>query len=808
MTALNLEPAPSGILAATASVVLPVRGMTCAACSTRLEKAFARADGVAEARVNLASEQAEIAYDPAATSPLDLGGVIARAGFEVPQETLEFHITGMTCATCAGRVEKALSAVPGVSEVQVNLATDMATASVSAGVVTPADLIAAIERAGYQATPKTTDDMREAALREEAEQRLHAEKMAVIGAALLSLPLVGQMVLMIAGVGWQMPAWAELALTAPIQFWFGRRFYGAAWRAVKAGSGNMDLLVVIGTSAAFFFSIYQMSIGGPLYFEAAAVVITLVLMGKWLESRAKRSTTDAIRSLMELRPDTARVLRDGVENEVPIAAVGVGDIVVVKPGERLPVDGLVTEGSSAVDESLLTGESLPVSRQAGDKVIGGAINGTGRLLVQATAVGAAATLARIIKMVEGAQASKAPVQKLVDRVSEIFVPTVLLISLVTFVGWLLAGGELSQALIAAVSVLVIACPCALGLATPTAIMVGTGAAARSGVLIKDALALETAHKVTALVLDKTGTLTMGHPAVTEIVGEDRDTILRLAGAAQSGSEHPLAKAVLDAATAQNLSLPEVSNFQSVTGQGLTAEVDGHRVALGNRALLAGLEIEQGGFEEQAAALETKGNTVMWLAVDGLVSGLIAAADPVKPTAAEAVARLKADGIYTLMLTGDNSRTADVVARLVGVDQVVAEVLPEQKAAEVTRLQTEGHVVAMVGDGINDAPALAAADIGIAMGTGTDVAMETAGVTLMRGDPLLIPAAIGASHATWAKIRQNLFWAFIYNLVGIPLAASGLLSPMIAGAAMAFSSFSVVSNSLLLRRWRAEGGQVK
>jgi P-type Cu+ transporter len=793
---------------ATASIILPVRGMTCAACSTRLEKAFGRADGVENAVVNLASEQAEISYDPATTSPLDLGSVVSRAGFTLPDETLEFHITGMTCASCAGRVEKALKNVPGVGDVMVNLATDTAAIRVSTGVVTPADLIAAIEAAGYNATPKTTDEEREAVLRAEAEQKLRNEQWAVVGAALFSLPLVGQMVLMIAGLGWHLPAWGELLLAAPVQFWFGRRFYGAAWRAVKAGSGNMDLLVVMGTSAAFFFSLYQMSIGGPLYFEAAAVVITLVLLGKWLESRAKRSTTDAIRSLMQLRPDTARVLRDGEETEVSIAAVAVGDVVVVRPGERLPVDGLVTEGASAVDESLLTGESLPVAKQAGAKVIGGAINGTGRLLVQATAVGAAATLARIIKMVEGAQASKAPVQKLVDRVSEIFVPAVLVIAAATFGGWLLAGGSLSEALIAAVSVLVIACPCALGLATPTAIMVGTGAAARSGILIKDALALETAHKVTALVLDKTGTLTEGHPVVTEVVGADENLILRLAGAAQSGSEHPLAKAVLDAAAEKKIDLPGVANFQSITGQGLTADVEGKSLVLGNRTLLDGLNIDQAQFEDKAVTLESAGQTVMWLANEGTVLGLIAVADPIKKTAIEAVTRLKAAGIHTLMLTGDNARTAAVVAQAVGVDEVIAEVMPQEKAQEVDRLRALGHVVAMVGDGINDAPALAAADIGFAMGTGTDVAMQTAGVTLMRGDPLLLPAAINVSHATWAKIKQNLFWAFVYNLVGIPLAASGLLSPMIAGAAMAFSSFSVVSNSLLLRRWRANGGSNK
>jgi P-type Cu+ transporter len=802
---MNIQNPHSPVIA---SIVLPVRGMTCAACSTRLEKAFGKASGVENAIVNLAAEQAEISFDPAATSPFDLGDVVTRAGFNIPDETQEFHINGMTCATCTGRVEKALAAVPGVGDVQVNLATETATVTVSAGVVSSADLLLAITTAGYSATPKTTDEAREKALREEAAQRLKSEQWAVVGAALFSLPLVGQMILMIAGLDWHLPAWGEMLLAAPVQFWFGRRFYGAAWRAVKAGAGNMDLLVVMGTSSAFFFSIYQMSIGGALYFEAAAVVITLVLMGKWLESRAKRSTTDAIRSLMQLRPETARVIRDNQEMELPIAAVAIGDVVVVRPGEKLPVDGRVSEGSSAVDESLLTGESLPVAKQTDDPVIGGSVNGTGRLLVQATAVGAAATLARIIRMVEGAQASKAPVQKLVDRVSEIFVPAVLAIALTTFLGWLLAGGGLSEALIAAVSVLVIACPCALGLATPTAIMVGTGAAARSGVLIKDAMALETAHKVTALVLDKTGTLTEGHPVVTEVIGSDEKAILRLAGAAQKGSEHPLARAVLDEAEVRKIELPGVEDFQSITGQGLTAVVDGHRVALGNRLLLSDIDVEFDEFENQASALEKAGQTVMWLSVDQKIQGLIAVADPIKPSAVEAVAQLRSAGIHTLMLTGDNSRTAAVVAAKVGVDQVIAEVLPRQKAEEIVRLQAAGHIVAMVGDGINDAPALAAADIGFAMGTGTDVAMQTAGVTLMRGDPMLLPAAIDVSHATGSKIRQNLFWAFVYNLVGIPLAASGLLSPMIAGAAMAFSSFSVVSNSLLLRRWRAKEGQGK
>ncbi len=784
------------------TIVLPVRGMTYASCSARLEKALGKAPGVGRASVNLAAENAEIAFDRETTSPIDLTDVVARTGFQVPTETTEIHVTGMTCASCVGRVEKALASLDGVDEVQVNLASEIATVSAPAGAVGAGVLLSAVESAGYGAEIKTSDAAREAALEEEAENRVRREKWAVIVAATLSAPLVLQMVGMMLGLGWHLPAWGELALATPVQFVLGRRFYVAAYKAVKAGSGNMDLLVALGTSAAYGFSLYQMTIGGPLYFEAAAVVITLVLLGKWLETRAKRSTTDAIRALVGLRPETATVLRDGKETEVAVEAVVNGDIVLVKPGERIAVDGIVVAGQSAVDEALLTGESLPVAKSTDDAVIGGSINGTGSLQVKATAVGAASTLARIIKLVEGAQASKAPVQKLVDRVSAVFVPAVIVFAIVTLAAWWLLTGDFALALIAAVSVLVIACPCALGLATPTAIMVGTGAAARSGILIKDALALELAHRTDVIVLDKTGTLTEGHPAVIEIVADNLNELLALAASAQRASEHPLARAVLDAAEEQGLDLRKVVDFQSVTGKGLTAQVDGQAIVIGNRLLMADTGIDLGRFDSRATELEQQGRTVMWVAGDGTALGLIAVADPVKENARTAVERLRAAGVQTVMMTGDNARTATVVAEAVGVDRVIAEVLPQDKAAEVERLKGEGHVVAMVGDGINDAPALAAADVGIAMGTGTDVAMQTAGITLMRGDPMLLADAMAVSHAAYNKIRQNLFWAFIYNVIGIPLAALGFLSPVIAGAAMAFSSFSVVSNSLLLRRWRA------
>jgi Cu+-exporting ATPase len=789
-----------------ADVVMPVRGMTCAACVSRVERALTALPGVHAASVNLAAEQATVSYEAATTGPLELAEAIQRTGFQVPEEELELHLTGMTCASCVSRVEAVLERLPGVRSVQVNLATEQAAVRLTAGAVGSSDLVAAVERAGFGASLKTTDAAREKALEEDAERRLRREGWMVLGAAALSLPLIGQMILMLLGAPVQLPAWGELALATPVQFIFGFRFYLAAGKALRAGSGNMDLLVALGTSAAYFFSLYQMGSGGDLYFEAAAVVITLVLLGKWFETRAKRGTTRAIRALMELRPETARVLRHGSEVELPIAEVVSGDTVIVKPGERLPVDGCVLSGASAVDESLITGESLPVAKGEGDSVVGGSINGTGLLRIEATTVGAASTLARIIRLVEGAQASKAPVQKLVDRVSAVFVPVVVTIALLTLIAWWGIGGDFETALVAAVSVLVIACPCALGLATPTAIMVGTGAAARAGILIKDAQALEAAHKIDAIVLDKTGTLTEGHPKVTDVVAlaGDGDALLALAAAAQSASEHPLARAVLDRAEESGLVPAAVDDFTSLTGKGLTARVEGSALGLGNRALMADLGVATATLEAEASDLEAGGRTVMWLAAlepEPHLLGLIAVADPLKPAATAAVAHLHRLGIKTVMMTGDNQRTAQVVADEVGIDEVVAGVLPEQKAAEVARLQGTGRRVAMVGDGINDAPALAAADIGIAMGTGTDVAMETAGITLMRGDPSLLADAVGVSRATYTKIRQNLFWAFIYNIIGIPLAALGLLSPVIAGAAMAFSSVSVVSNSLLLRRWR-------
>ncbi|MBN9563501.1 MAG: cadmium-translocating P-type ATPase [Alphaproteobacteria bacterium] len=777
-------------------VQLAIEGMTCATCAGRVEKALNRLPGV-EASVNLAGEIADVRYDAAVLGADRLAEAVEDAGYSVRHDRRELAIGGMTCATCADRLEKALSRLPGVLRAEVNLVTEKAVVE---GIgLRPADLIGAAQDAGYAAALLTGDAERERELEATEARRLRRDLVQVVAAVVLTAPLLLPMF----GIG--LPGWLALALATPVQLVIGARFYVAAWKALRAGTGNMDLLVSLGTSAAYFYSLYLVvsAAAGHTYFEASAVVITLVRLGKWLETRAKRSTGSAIRALMSLRPDTARVERDGAEIEVPVAAVSVGDVVVVRPGEKLPTDGRVLAGASQVDESLLTGESLPVEKQPDDIVLGGSINGGGLLRVETTAVGEQSMLAQIIALVEGAQATKAPVQRLVDRVASVFVPIVLAVALIAFLGWYLLAGSFAGGLIAAVAVLVIACPCTLGLATPTALMVGTGAAARAGILIRDAEALERAHRLDTVVLDKTGTVTEGRPVVTEIVphGAPEAELLALAAAAQTGSEHPLARAVL--ARAEGMTLPRLEEFQSHAGRGLTACVAGRRIAIGNRALMVEHDVAPV-LEAEARRLEEQGRTVMWVVAlepERVLLGLIAVMDKIKPSAAAAVRRLQAAGIQTVLLTGDNARTAQAVADELSITRVLAEVLPGEKAAEIERLQKQGRRVAMVGDGVNDAPALAQADVGIAMGTGADVAMQAAGITLMRGDPLLVADAIAISRATYRKIRQNLFWAFFYNVIGIPLAGLGLLNPIIAGAAMAFSSVTVVSNALLLRRWR-------
>ena len=782
---------------------LPIDGMTCASCAGRVEKALTKVPGVRSVSVNLATEQARI------EAPVDslpaLVEAVKQAGYSVPAHSLELDISGMTCASCAGRVEKALARVPGVKSVSVNLASERAHVELL-GQVDTALLINAVSQAGYGASVHYTAKASE----DDQQKRLHRERWALTLAIVLALPLVLPMLLAPLGVHWMLPAWAQFVLATPVQFILGARFYVAAWKAVKAGAGNMDLLVALGTSAGYGLSLYEWAIAEPgsmphLYFEASAVVIALVLLGKYLESRAKRQTASAIRALEALRPERALRVVDGQEQDVAISDLRLNDQVLVKPGERFPVDGEVVEGQSHADEALISGESLPVPKQPGDKVTGGAINGEGRLIIKTLALGTETVLARIIRLVEDAQSAKAPIQKLVDKVSQVFVPVVLLIALATLLGWWLYGAPIETALINAVAVLVIACPCALGLATPTAIMAGTGVAARHGILIKDAEALERAHEVSAVVFDKTGTLTSGTPQIAHFSALDGDEahLLQAAGALQRGSEHPLAKAVLDACAARNLNVPDVTDSQSLTGRGIAGTLQGRRLALGNRRLLEETGLTPGSLAESASAWETEGRTLSWLIEQSpqpRVLGLFAFGDTLKTGALSAIQQLNARHISSHLLTGDNRGSAKVVAEALGITDVHAEVLPADKAATVTELKKTG-VVAMVGDGINDAPALAAADIGIAMGGGTDVAMHAAGITLMRGDPRLVPAALEISRKTYAKIRQNLFWAFIYNVIGIPLAAFGFLNPVLAGAAMAFSSVSVVSNALLLKFWK-------
>ncbi|MFC5608566.1 heavy metal translocating P-type ATPase [Variovorax soli] len=733
-------------------------------------------------------------------------------------QSTDFLVGGMTCASCVSRVERALMRVPGVQEASVNLATESARVVAAPSPDLQARLRRAVRQAGYEPREASAED-------EAAAASPWAGFMPVAVGLLLSAPLLAPMLLEPLGVHWMLPPWAQFLLAAPVQFWLGARFYRAGWHAARAGTGNMDLLVALGTSAAFGLSLWlwwRAPAGGMphLYFEAAAVVITLILLGKWLESRAKRQATSAIRALQALRPDIAHVVdaKTGKESDVPVAELLAGDRLSVRAGERVPADGVVIEGRSSVDESMLTGEPLPVAKAPGEELTGGSVNGEGRLVMEVRTVGAESVLSRIIRLVEDAQAAKAPIQQLVDKVAAVFVPVVLVIALVTLLGWLAMGAGIEQALIHAVAVLVIACPCALGLATPVAVMAGTGVAARRGILIKDATALELAHRVDTVAFDKTGTLTVGKPTLTQLlplpgVGMDERALLAAAAALQSGSTHPLARAVLDAANAQGVAFEgAVLDLRAVDGRGMRGRLGIGADEGGDEWALASMRWrEELGVPvptELLAQLQSQGATISaLLRFDAAATGqaqamaLLAFADEPKPEAAQAVARLRARGLRVVMISGDNRRAAQAMAERVGIaaEDVRAEVLPGDKAAVVQALRAGGHVVAMVGDGANDAPALAAADVGMAMAHGTDVAMEAAGITLMRGDVSLVADAFDLSARTVAKIRQNLFWAFAYNVAGIPLAAIGLLSPVVAGAAMALSSVSVMANALLLRR---------
>ncbi|MDF2462079.1 MAG: heavy metal translocating P-type ATPase [Ramlibacter sp.] len=715
----------------------------------------------------------------------------------------------MTCASCVARVERALKKVPGVTDATVNLATESARVTYAPSDEMEARLRRAVRDAGYE--PRVADEA-------EAEDLSPWAGFLPVGVGLaLSLPLVIPMIGDLAGQHWMLPAWLQFVLATPVQFILGARFYKAGWHALKAGTGNMDLLVAIGTSAGWGLSVWLWLTSGAghhLYFEASAVVVTLVLLGKWLEARAKRQTTAAIRALHALRPDIAHVItRSGEEADIPVAEVLAGDKLVVRPGERIPADGDLESGHTQVDESMLTGEPLPVAKAEGARLTGGTINGDGRVVMSVSAVGSETVLAQIIRLVEDAQAAKAPIQRLVDQVSAVFVPVVLGIALVTLLGWLWAGLPMETALIRAVAVLVIACPCALGLATPAAIMAGTGVAAKNGILIKDAQALELAHKVDLVAFDKTGTLTMGRPrlvAFSPAPGVDGAAALAAAASVQSGSEHPLARAVVARAQEQGLAVAQPEGVRAVQGRGTEGEVGGASYLIASLRWMEELGVGLGGLQDEARRHASEGATVSVLlqrVTEGLaLRALMAFADEPKPGAREALAALRARGLRLAMISGDNRDAATAMARRLGLEpgEVLADVLPGDKAAKVAELKAAGHVVAMVGDGVNDAPALAAADVGMAMATGTDVAMHAAGVTLMRGDVGLVGAALDISHRTVRKIRQNLFWAFAYNVAGIPLAALGYLNPVVAGAAMALSSVSVMANALLLKRWGPGG----
>jgi len=792
---------------------LPIAGMTCAACAARIEKVLNRLPGVV-ASVNLASERAQVLLQSDETTPQQVVAAIGKAGFAVPAQSVELAIGGMTCAACAMRIEKVLSRIDGV-EASVNLAAESARIRFVPGAVDAARLVQAVEKAGF--TARVADDRS----REEEKARklavYRAELVRFRIAAALTLPLVAQMLWMFGG-GMEnggahgsdpLPRWLQLLLATPVQFWIGWRFYAGAWKALRGGGwrgANMDVLVALGTTMAWALSAAVTLLGlehEHVYFEASAAVITLVLMGKLLEARAKAGTSAAIEALVRLQPKTARIERDGALFDVAADSLLPGDVFIVRPGESLPVDGVVIDGTSSVNEAMLTGESMPVGKAAGDAVFAATQNELGQLRCRATGVGEHTLLAGIIRLVAEAQGSKAPVQRLADEVSAIFVPSVCAVAVLTFAGWLLAGAGATAALINAVAVLVIACPCALGLATPTAIMVGTGQGARAGILVKNAEALERAEHIRVLAVDKTGTLTQGAPAVTDIVSLTTlaDEVLRLAAALEQGSEHPLAKAVLARAT--GLALPAVTDFSALPGKGVVASVDGRTLQLGAPGWAADGTLAD---DAEVRRLQGEGKTVVVLADSGTALGLVAIADPLRPSSSAAVARLQSHGIEVVMLTGDNRVTAAAVACAAGIVRFEAEVLPGDKAAAVQALKEAGgpkELVAMVGDGINDAPALAAADIGFAMGAGSDAAIHAADLTLVKSDLAGVADAIALSRATLGKIRQNLFFAFIYNVLGIPLAALGMLNPVVAGAAMAMSSVSVVSNSLLLKRWQPE-----
>lgn len=791
---------------------IQITGMTCAACATRIEKGLNKMEGVEQASVNLALEKSSIKYDPSKLSEEDFEKKIEALGYGIVKQKAEFNITGMTCAACATRIEKGLNKMEGVAGANVNLALERATIEFNPSEVTISDIIAKVEKLGYGAHQK--QDEKEQA--DHREKHIKDQQRKFIISAILSLPLLWTMVGHFSFTSFLyvpdflMNPWIQLILATPVQFIIGKQFYVGAYKALRNGSANMDVLVVMGTSAAYFYSVYQAIVTAGshhaphLYFETSAVLITLILLGKLFEAKAKGRSSEAIKKLMGLQAKTAIVVRDGVEKEIPLEEVVIGDTILVKPGEKIPVDGEVAEGTTAVDESMLTGESLPVDKKTGDILYGSTINKNGFIKMKATRVGRDTALAQIIKVVEDAQGSKAPIQRMADQISGIFVPIVVGIAILTFLVWILfvQPGEFTPALEVLIAVLVIACPCALGLATPTSIMAGSGRAAEFGILFKGGEHLEQTQSIDTVVVDKTGTVTHGKPVLTDVlVAEDQDEekFLSLIGAAEKQSEHPLAEAIVQGIQAKGITFGDVQFFEAIPGYGVQATVSGQGVVIGTRKLMQQYGINITSVLPVMEELEKNGKTAMLAGINGQYAGLVAVADTIKDTSREAVRRLKEMGIKVIMMTGDNERTAQAIGKEVGVDAVIAEVLPEGKAEEVKKLQDQGKKVAMVGDGINDAPALATADIGMAIGTGTDVAMEAADITLIRGDLNSIADAILMSRKTMRNIKQNLFWAFAYNTIGIPIAAIGFLAPWVAGAAMAFSSVSVVLNALRLQR---------